>query len=144
MKHKAWPRQPCCTGQSCPQSQVQTGTRKVDPARKFKCTPTARVLTSWLQLPECNCSISVQSQLQYKLGPERLTRLGNSNVLRLPVFLQVGCIYLSVITVSLYRVCIYLSVIAVSLYRVCFSKVSSCFSISSNACLAWVIFVILS
>ena len=24
--------------------------------------------------------------IQYKLGPERLTRLGNSNVLRLPVF----------------------------------------------------------
>ena len=44
MKHKVSPRQPCCTGQSYPQSQVQ-----------------------------------------YKLGPERLTRLGNSNVLRMPV-----------------------------------------------------------
>ena len=44
MKHKVCPRQPCCTGQSCPQSQVQ-----------------------------------------YKLRPERLTRLGNLNVLRLPV-----------------------------------------------------------
>ena len=44
LKHKVGPRQPCCTGQSCPQSQVQ-----------------------------------------YKRGPERLTRLGNSNVLRLPV-----------------------------------------------------------
>ena len=44
MKHKVLARQPCCTGESCPQSQVQ-----------------------------------------YKLGPEGLTRLGNSNVLRLPV-----------------------------------------------------------
>ena len=26
--------------------------------------------------------------IQYKLGPERLTRLGNSNVLRLPVLLD--------------------------------------------------------
>ena len=40
MKHKVQMRQPCCTGQSCPQSQVQykLGTGKVDPARKFKCT----------------------------------------------------------------------------------------------------------
>ena len=39
MKCKVLPRQPCCTGQSCPQSQVL-----------------------------------------YKLGPERLTWLGNSNL----------------------------------------------------------------
>ena len=53
MKHKVWPREPCCTGLSC-----------------------------WLSalLTKCLCGT-----VQYKLAPERLTRLGNSNVLRLPV-----------------------------------------------------------
>ena len=30
--------------------------------------------------------------IQFKLGPERLTRLGNSNVLRLPVFCKLETI----------------------------------------------------
>ena len=56
MKHKVCPRQPCCTGNSCPQSQVQ-----------------------------------------YKLGPERLTRLGNSNLQRLPVY-NICILYCTVIS----------------------------------------------
>ena len=51
MKHKVLLRQPCCTGWSywvsalltqSPGDTVQTGTGKVDPARKFKCTTAAR------------------------------------------------------------------------------------------------------
>ena len=50
MKHKVWPRQPCCIGWSCwlsslltqcPCGTGQTGTGKVDPALKLKCTPAA-------------------------------------------------------------------------------------------------------
>ena len=50
--HKVWPRQPCCTGLSYWVSAlltqslgdtVQTGTGKVDPARKFKSTTAARI-----------------------------------------------------------------------------------------------------
>ena len=52
-KHKVWPRQPCCTGWSYRVSALliqslgdaaQTGTGKVDPARKFKCTTATRVM----------------------------------------------------------------------------------------------------
>ena len=39
MKHKVWPHQPCCTIEL---GTVQTGTGKVDPAQKFKCTTAAR------------------------------------------------------------------------------------------------------
>ena len=34
---------------------------------------------------ECILYLPNVRAIQYKLGPERLTRLGNSNVLRLPV-----------------------------------------------------------
>ena len=52
MKHKVWPRLSCCTGYSywvsafliqSPGDTVQTGTGKVDPVRKFKCTMASRV-----------------------------------------------------------------------------------------------------
>ena len=44
-KHKAWPRQPCCTASPVHRAgTVQTGTGKVYPARKFICTTAARVL----------------------------------------------------------------------------------------------------
>ena len=46
-KHKVWPHQPCWLSAlltQCPCGTVQTGTGKVDPARKLKCTTAARVL----------------------------------------------------------------------------------------------------
>ena len=53
MMHKVWPHQPCWTSESCWLSAlltqcrcctVQTGTGKVDPTRKLKCTTAARVM----------------------------------------------------------------------------------------------------
>ena len=37
---------------------------------------------------ECLLYLPNVRAIQYKLGPERLTRLGNSNVLRLPVYIH--------------------------------------------------------
>ena len=46
----------------------------------------------WLVLIECLLYLPNVQAIQYKLGPERLTRLGNSNVLRLParVLIEMG------------------------------------------------------
>ena len=41
---------------------------------------------------ECLLYLPNVRAIQYKLGPERLSRLGNSNVLRLPVIHKTRCV----------------------------------------------------
>ena len=60
MKHKVWPRQPCCTGYTCwlsslltqcPHGTVQIGTGKVDPARKLKWTTSFKEYSCKSHMP---------------------------------------------------------------------------------------------
>ena len=52
---------------------------------KFNLSLTASTLLHRLVLFYCLLYLPNVPAIQYKLGPERLTRLGNSNVLRVPV-----------------------------------------------------------
>ena len=60
--------------------------RTSDPSVKVNSTYADRVnLVAPASPIECLLHLPNDRAIQYKLGPEKLTRLGNSNVLRLPV-----------------------------------------------------------
>ena len=71
-------------------SHVSWNSIKLKPVHSNSRTSDPKV---WLRQPCCTTSSPIECLLclanvrakQYKLGPERLTRLGNSNVPRLPV-----------------------------------------------------------